>query len=113
TSGCDLAAAGAVRDLPVLEPPQPGFRQHDRAAAGVLPAAVDHARVRGDVELLQSRARLRVVHRRPRVPGRSRVVRGERAPPPALAGTPTEAQSGLVLRCSGATSTSPPSIPAP
>src|SRR5713101_7344164 len=78
-----LPAARAVLHLGVQQPALPGVRELGGAADRLLPAAVDHPRLRGHVGLLEPCVRLRVVHRRPGVLLRPRLLLAGRAPPPS------------------------------
>ena len=88
-----LTATRAVLRLPVQRHAGPGVRRLAAAAAWVLPAAVDDARLHGDVgHGHEDGRRLRVVHRCPCVPRRPRLVRRRSQ----LSRTPTtEPQAGL------------------
>src|SRR6478672_616325 len=77
----DLAAARAVLHLDLHEPAQPGVRELGRPADRLLPAAMDHAGLRDHVGLVKPRLWLRVVHRRPWLLLRPRVLLASRAPP--------------------------------
>src|SRR6476469_3060024 len=78
----DLAAAGAVPDRDLQQRAEPRVRQRVPAAAGLLRAAVDDARVRRDLALRPSGQRLRLVRRRARVPDRPGRVRRRRPSTP-------------------------------
>src|SRR6478609_3425313 len=83
----DLAASGALRAVPLQRPAQPRLRELVRALPRLLPAALDDARLRGDVELRPERGQgLRVVHRHPRLRLRPRLLH---------AGQPAAERSGV------------------
>src|ERR1044071_3994822 len=72
----DLAPPGALRALALQRPAQPLLRRLVRAVPGLLPAALDDARLRRNVGLgTKRRGRLRVVHRHPRLRHRPRFLR--------------------------------------
>src|SRR6185503_13129371 len=78
----DLASPGALRAVPLQRPAQPRLRELVRPLPRLLPAALDDARLRGDVEHgLARRQGLRVVHRHPRLRLRPRLLHaGQPAP---------------------------------
>jgi hypothetical protein len=80
----DLSAARAVRHLGLQQPALPGLRELGRPTHRLLPAAVDDARLCRHVELVGPRVRLRVVHRRPGLLVRPRLLLAGRATPTGL-----------------------------
>src|SRR3954469_15474648 len=73
----DIASPGPLPAVDLQQRAEPGVRQLDPPAAGVLPAAVDDADLRGLLGLGKRppRARLRVVPRGAGLPGRPELVR--------------------------------------